>query len=62
MKVNETTLYIPPGLLLGDDDDDDDAEVAVVPFGNYYLFFMAIGIITLVVIHWKRKPLMKVKS
>ncbi len=35
--------------IIGDDDDDDD-DAAAIPFGNYYLIFTAITIISLVVI------------
>ena len=39
------------GAITGDDDDDDDDEdAAAIPFGNYYLIFTAITIISLVVI------------
>ena len=36
------------------DDDDDDDEAEAIPFGNYYLLFALIGIVTLIIIH-KRK-------
>ncbi len=39
--------------IIGDDDDDDD-DAPAIPFGNYYLIFTAITIISLVVI-MKRK-------
>ena len=38
----------------GDDDDDDDGSAVTIPFGNFYLIAIAIGIISLVVYN-KRK-------
>lgn len=40
-------IYLPPGDD-GDDDDDDEKEEAI-PFGNFYLLFIAIGIIGLII-------------
>ncbi|MFX0186564.1 MAG: WD40 repeat domain-containing protein [Candidatus Hodarchaeota archaeon] len=48
---------IPPGLLPGDDDDDDDEE-AIIPFGNYYLLFALLAMLSLIVI-MKRKAIFK---
>ena len=46
---------IPPALLflLGDDDDDDDDEPAI-PFGNYSLIFIALGILSLIVVYRRK--------
>lgn len=41
-----------------DDDDDDDDKEEIIPFGNFYLLFIAIGIIGLV-IYTKRKNFKK---
>ena len=38
----------------GGSDDDDDKEVSI-PFGNYYLLFLAVGVISLVYYYKKRK-------
>lgn len=42
----------------GGGDGDDDGEEAVVPFGNYYLIFAFIAIISLIII-MKRKVIFK---
>lgn len=42
-----------PSFTLGDDDDDDDKAPAI-PFGNYYLIFIALGILSLIIVY-KRK-------
>ncbi|MFX0186585.1 MAG: carbohydrate binding domain-containing protein [Candidatus Hodarchaeota archaeon] len=49
-------IYIPPS---GDDDDnDDDDEEAIIPFGNYYLLFAVLAMLSLIVII-KRKAIFK---
>ncbi len=58
--VNHTGFFaftnLPISILpSGDDDDDDDKETVVIPFGNYYLLFLAIGVISLVFYYKKRK-------
>ncbi len=58
--VNYSSIFVftnvPISILpSGDDDDDDDDEVAVIPFGNYYLLFLAVGVISLVYYYKKRK-------
>lgn len=47
-------------MLLGDGDDDDDGNIAAIPFGNYYLIFVALGVISLIVI-MKRKVIFSKK-
>ncbi len=39
-------IYLPTG---GGDDDDDEEKEAAIPFGNFYLLFLAIGIIGLLI-------------
>ncbi len=46
------------GILPGDDDDDDDDEEAAIPFGNNYIIFTVIAVISLIVI-MKRKAILK---
>ncbi len=50
-------VAIPPSVPPsgGDDDDDDDKETVVIPLGNYYLVFLAVGVISLVYYYKKRK-------
>ena len=43
-----------PSFTLGDDDDDDDDKAPAIPFGNYYLIFIALGILSLIIVY-KRK-------
>ncbi len=50
--TNVPISILPSG---GDDDDDDDKETVVIPFGNYYLVFLAVGVISLVYYYKKRK-------
>ena len=38
----------------GDDDDDDDKKETAIPFGNYYLLFLALAIIGLVIYSYYR--------
>ena len=60
-SVNYTAFFaftnVPISILPSgdDDDDDDDKETVVIPFGNYYLLFLAIGVISLVYYYKKRK-------
>ena len=53
---NNYFLTIPPAA--DDDGDDDDDEDAVIPFGNYYLGFAVIAMLSLIVII-KRKAIFK---
>lgn len=47
-------------LALVDDDDDDDDDIEAIPFGNFYLVFVAIGVIALIIIQ-KRKVIFNKK-
>ena len=45
-----------PSIIPSDDDDEDEEkEPPAIPFGNYYVLFMFIGIISLVFYYKKRK-------
>ena len=48
--------YLFRPYIAGGDDDDDDEETPAIPFGNYYLIFVAIAMVALIVII-KRKAI-----
>ena len=60
--INITIIIKTPYHDVGDDDDDDDDddESSQIPFGNYYLLFAAISIISLTIIK-KRKAIFSKK-
>ncbi len=55
-------VYIPPVIIAitSGDGDDDDEDIPEIPFGNYYLIFVAISVISLIMIK-KRKVILKEK-
>ena len=55
------SVYIPPVIraIIGGDDDDDE-ETPAIPYGNYYLIFLVIGVIALIMLK-KRKVIFNSK-
>lgn len=64
-KSNEEIVLFhharPWPIILGDDDDDDDddEEEAAIPFGNYYLVFSVIAIVSLIFIIKRKTTVIK---